>query len=164
MKISYMLNLGAIIIIPLVAVWLGRYLQDRSELRKDKMDVFMSVMTFRYGWSQEGVKALNSIHIIFSDDIHVRNCWRKYYKELCKPAIDQNELKAREDAMYELLESMAKNLGYSDDITREDIRNPYVPQAMVDAVNTNTMMQTGMLNIVQQMNTNIKQAEKHIEL
>lgn len=164
MSCSDWLNLFAIIIIPLVAVWLGRYLQDRSEKRKDKMNVFMSVMTFRYGWSPEGVKALNSIHIVFSDDKDVRACWRKYYQSLCEPATDTNGLQHREDLMYALLESMAKNLGYSDKITKADIRDPYVPQAMVDAINTNAAMQSGMLNIVQQWNTNIKQAEKHIEM
>ena len=78
MTCSDILNLIAIVVIPIVAVWLGKYLQDRAELRKDKMNVFMSVMTFRYGWSPEGVKALNSIHIVFSDDKDVRESWRKY--------------------------------------------------------------------------------------
>ena len=163
MTCSDILNLIAIVVIPIVAVWLGKYLQDRAELRKDKMNVFRSVMTFRYGWSPEGVKALNSIHIVFSDDKDVRESWRKYYMELCKPVQNNEEMKRREDAMYNLLESMAKNLGYLDEITREDIRNPYVPQAMIDTINTNTAMQAGMLNIVQQWNSSIVESEKHIE-
>ena len=83
--------------------------------------------------------------------------------ELCKPVQNNEEMKRREDAMYNLLESMAKNLGYLDEITREDIRNPYVPQAMIDTINTNTAMQAGMLNIVQQWNSSIVESEKHIE-
>lgn len=164
MTCSDVLNLLAIIVIPLVAVWLGTYLQDRGELRKDKMNVFMSVMTFRYGWSPEGVKALNSIHIVFSEDKEVRACWRKYYEELCKKATTNEDLKNREDAMYALLESMAKNLGYRDDITKEDIKNPYMPQAMMDAMTATASIQSGMSNIIQQWNSNLQQSEKHTEI
>jgi len=154
----------AIIIIPLVAVWLGRYLQDRANHRRDKMDVFMSVMTFRYGWSPEGVKALNSIHIVFFDDKNVRECWRKYYMELCKEISNDEELKRREDAMYALLESMARNLGYTDEITREDIRNPYVPKQMAEDINWNLQIHEDMARLVRQMKNNMHQSEKHIEL
>lgn len=158
------MNMIAIIVIPLVAVFLGRHLQDRAEKRNDKMEVFKSVMTFRYGWSPEGVKALNNIHIVFSEDNKVRDCWRKYYKELCVQKPNTKDLKRREDAMYDLLENMAKNLGYKDTITREDIRNPYVPQGMVDAINYNNMIQTGMASLIQQINTDNQQSQKHIEL
>ena len=76
------LNLIAIVISPIIAVYVGRCLQDRSEKRKDRMKLFQSVMTFRNGWTEEGVRALNNIHIVFADDEMVRNCWRKYYKLL----------------------------------------------------------------------------------
>ena len=99
------LNLLAIIIIPLLAVWLGKFLQDRSELRRDRMECFKSVMTFRYGWSPEGVKALNNIHIVFSDEEDVRKCWRNYYKELNVMNPTEEDLLRRESSMYELIES-----------------------------------------------------------
>ena len=35
---------------------------------------------------------------------------------------------------------------------------------MMDAINANAAMQSGMLNIVQQWNTSIKDTEKHIEI
>lgn len=164
MTYSNLINILAIIVIPLVAVWLGRHLQNRAELRRDKMEVFKSVMTFRYGWSTEGVKALNNIHIVFFDDQDVRKCWRKYYAELCKTISTEEELNCREEALYALLESMAKNLGYTDSITKEDIRSPYVPQGMVNTINNSSQIQANMASIVQQMNNNMQQSQKHIYL
>ena len=40
------LNLAAIIIIPIFAVLIGQWLQDRSERRKDKMQIFKTLMTY----------------------------------------------------------------------------------------------------------------------
>ena len=38
----------------------------------------------------------------------------------------------RQNLNYNLLEEMAKNLGYKDRITWETIQNPYVPKGMID--------------------------------
>ena len=43
------INIIAVLIAPVIAVWVGQKLQDRSEKRKDKMAVFKAVMTDRYG-------------------------------------------------------------------------------------------------------------------
>ena len=40
MKLAEILNLIAIIIIPIIAVLIGQWLQTRSEKRKDKMHIF----------------------------------------------------------------------------------------------------------------------------
>ena len=42
-----LINLAAIVIIPILAVIIGQYLQDRSEKRKDKMRVFTHLMSYR---------------------------------------------------------------------------------------------------------------------
>ena len=47
METKDVLNLLAIIIIPIVAVIIGQYLQDRAEIRKDKMHIFKVLMTSR---------------------------------------------------------------------------------------------------------------------
>ena len=41
------LNLLAIILVPIVSVWVGQFLQDRSEKRKDKMRIFQCLMSRR---------------------------------------------------------------------------------------------------------------------
>lgn len=69
MSASEILNIVALIIVPIVAVHVGQYLQDRAEARKDKMRVFRTLMTARiYGWTRESVDASNIIDVVFADD------------------------------------------------------------------------------------------------
>ena len=89
------INIIAVIVAPIAAVVIGQKLQDRAEKRKDKMAVFKAVMTYRYGWSQEAVIALNSIPIVFAEDKPVREHWKEYYKQLCVQNPDQMEIKQR---------------------------------------------------------------------
>ena len=80
MECKDILNLIAIIVIPIVAVLIGQHLQNRAEIRKDKMHIFKVLMTSRiYGWTQESVHCLNIIDIVFSDDENVRNAWKDLY-------------------------------------------------------------------------------------
>lgn len=74
MELKDILNLIAIFIIPVVAVIVGQHLQNRAEIRKDKMHIFKVLMTSRiYGWTQESVHCLNIIDIVFADDKKVRD-------------------------------------------------------------------------------------------
>lgn len=71
------INIVAIIVIPIVAVVIGRNLQDRSEKRKDKMNVFTHLMSYRmFGYvNQYSVNVLNSVPIVFHDDNNVVECY-----------------------------------------------------------------------------------------
>lgn len=56
MECKDILNLIAIIVIPIVAVLVGQWLQNKSKKRKDKMHIFKTLMTSRiYGWTQISV-------------------------------------------------------------------------------------------------------------
>ena len=153
MTLSEILNLIALVVIPIGAVLIGRWLQDRSEKRRDKMNVFQAVMTFRYGWSKEGVEALNIIPVVYCqrNDKEVRECWKRYYDFLCIQNPDGMQIKHRNDALCRLIESMAKVLGYKKVLTWEEIQNPYIPVGMVNAINNSNIIQSGMANIVQTM-------------
>lgn len=119
MECKDILNLIAIIVIPIVAVLIGQHLQNRAEIRKDKMHIFKVLMTSRiYGWTQESVHCLNIIDIVFSDVQKVRQ----------NP--DETQLKKIQNAQYKLLDTMASSLGYKDIVTWETIQNPYIPEGM----------------------------------
>ena len=78
MECKDILNLIAIVVIPIAAVLIGQYLQNRAEIRKDKMQIFKTLMTSRiYGWTQESVHCLNIIDIVFADDKTVRDAWKE---------------------------------------------------------------------------------------
>ena len=132
MECKDILNLIAIIVIPIVAVLIGQHLLNRAEIRKDKMHIFKVLMTSRiYGWTQESVHCLNIIDIVFSDDKKVRNAWKDLYDKYCVKDPDEVQLKKIQNAQYKLLETIAKSLGYKDKVTWETIQNPYIPDGMI---------------------------------
>lgn len=133
MDIGDWFNLVAIIIAPIAAVLIGQWLQNRAEKRKDKLEIFKTLMIARNNWSLESYKALNIIDIVFSDDETVRARWKEYYDKLCIENPSEPELKKIRTAQDKLLEAMAKSLGYKDKITWETIQNPYKPKGMADA-------------------------------
>jgi len=55
------INIVALIVVPIVAVLIGQYLQDRAQKRKDKMEIFKTLMIARNTWTVESVRALNII-------------------------------------------------------------------------------------------------------
>ena len=131
MECKDILNLIAIIVIPIVVVLIGQHLQNRAEIRKDKMHIFKVLMTSRiYGWTQESVHCLNIIDIVFSDDENVRNAWKDLYDKYCVQNPDETQLKKIQNAQYKLLDTMANSLGYKDKVTWETIQNPYIPEGM----------------------------------
>lgn len=161
------LSLVALIIIPIVAVVIAQWLQNRSEKRKDKMQIFKTLMTSRiYGWTPDSVNALNIIDIVFSDDKNVREAWKDLNDKLRVTNPDQQHLKKIENAQYKLLEAIAHSLGYKDKITWEDIQNPYMPDGMVKQIEQNKNMQQMYYNAldgVNKMVQNQKQSSKETE-
>ena len=93
MDIGDWLNLVAIIIAPIAAVLIGQRLQNRAEKRKDKLEIFKTLMIARNNWSLESYKALNIIDIAFADDETVRARWKEYYDKLCIENPSEPELK-----------------------------------------------------------------------
>lgn len=131
MECKDILNLIALVVIPIVAVLIGHHLQNRAEIRKDKMHIFKVLMTSRiYGWTQESVHCLNIIDIVFSDDENVRNAWKDLYDKYCVQNPDETQLKKIQNAQYKLLDTIANSLGYKDKVTWETIQNPYIPEGM----------------------------------
>lgn len=145
MTIGDGLNLAAIIVVPIAAVLIGQWLQNRANRRKDKLEIFKTLMIARNGWSPECVRALNIIDIVFADDSTVRARWKEYYDRLCVENPSETELKKIKTAQDKLLEAMAISLGYKDKVTWETIQNPYVPKGMIEAEQMQREYQTGQL-------------------
>lgn len=142
-KIVAVLNLIAVLLIPVVAVIVGQYLQERVQKRKDKMQIFQCLMTRRItGWAAlEAVNAINSIDIIFTDNKEVRN-QLGVWKSKCRKDIPSEE-QYREQC--KLLELMANDLGYKDKITWDIIQNPYYPEGLNQQLTMNTQIMNGQV-------------------
>ena len=142
-KIVAVLNLIAVLLIPVVAVIVGQYLQDRVQKRKDKMQIFQCLMSRRItGWAAlEAVNAINSIDIIFTDNKEIRN-QLGVWKSKCRKDIPSEE-QYREQC--KLLELMANDLGYKDKITWDIIQNPYYPEGLNQQLTMNTQIMNGQV-------------------
>ena len=138
------INILAIIVIPIAAVFVGQSLQDRSQKRKDKLEIFRALMMNRgIAWTVETVRALNIIDIVFSDNNTVRMRWKEYYNQLCIQTPNDMQRKQVQEAQDKLLEAMAHSLGYKEQVTWETIQNPYIPKGMWDAMQQQQNIQNG---------------------
>ena len=138
------INALAIVVIPIAAVFVGQKLQDRSQTRKAKLEIFRALMMNRgVGWTAETVRALNIIDIVFSDDSTVRTRWKEYYTWLCIQSPNDMQRKQVQEAQDKLLEAMARSLGYKEQVTWETIQNPYIPKGMWDAMQQQQNIQNG---------------------
>lgn len=152
MSCDTILNLIALTVIPIVAVVIGHHLQDRSKKRDDKMEIFKILMTSRiYGWTNESVRALNIIDIVFSDDASVIQQWKNYYDKLCIQNPTEMDIKKIETEKNKLLETMANSLGYKDKITWETIQNPYIPKGMLDSMVQQQAFQNNQAELMENM-------------
>ncbi len=124
----------AILLSPAIAVGVSILVQDWREKRKDKEFIFSSLMATRHQiYSDEVVRALNMIDVIFHDDEKVRELWREYYDMLHNPGLNNptgwEQWKTKK---LELIYEMAKVTGYGKKITHIDASRVYVPVGMVE--------------------------------
>lgn len=162
MTINDYLTLAALIIIPIVAVVIAQWLQNRSEKRKDKMQIFKTLMTSRiYGWTPDSVNALNIIDIVYSDDNKVRAAWKDLNDKYRVTNPDQQHLKKIENAQYKLLEAMAISLGYKDKITWETIQNPYMPVGMAQQIEAQKNMQQAYYSAIYGVNNFVQNQKQN---
>ena len=146
------INIIALIIIPVIAVVIGQKLQVCSQKRNDKMQIFKTLMTSRiFGWTNESVQDMYLIDVVLADDKAVRKQWKICFDKMCveNPTdIDLSKIKLERE---KLLEAMAKSLGYKDIITWESIQNPYIPKGMTDLMAQQQAYQNNQSIIMEQM-------------
>ena len=141
--IMAVINVLAIIIIPIAAVFVSQRLQSKSEKRKDKMQIFQCLMTKRItGWAGiDAVNALNTIDIVFSDCEPVRKQWAILLSKYRRDVTAQEQYREQ----CKLLELMANDLGYKDKITWDIIQNPYYPEGLAKQIEINSQILDGQI-------------------
>lgn len=154
------INLIALFVVPIVAVIVGQFLQDRAQKRNDKSRIFKILMTSRiYGWTTESVQALNLIEVVFADDDAVCKQWKVYYDKLCVESPTETELQKIRKENETLLETMAKSLGYKN-ITLATIQSPYIPKGMTDLMTQQLRYQTTQSVVLEQMKNMLQSGGK----
>lgn len=131
---SLILSIIAMIIAPIAAVIIGQFLQNKASIRKDKLSIFQTLLTYRvYGWGSNyaAVNAINSIPIIFHADKEVINKFNIYINSVTikKEDIEVKRTEIKNNGT-KLLQSMSKVLGYN--LEFDNIQDPYLPSGIVE--------------------------------
>ena len=126
------INIAAILISPIIAVVISIWLQNRKEQRGQKLSIFSTLIATRHALiSEEPVRALNMIDVVFHDCPNVRQLWHEYFGMLNNEGLNNpNGWKQRQAKNLEMITAMAKVLGYGQAITHLDIDRVYYPTGL----------------------------------
>jgi len=119
----------AILLSPIIALLISMYLQTRKERKKAKMYLFSTLISTRHSpITEETVRALNMIDVLFYDKPKVRQLWREYFEMLYNEGLN-NPLgwEQRQKKNIELIHEMGKCLGYGKSISHLDVERVYYP-------------------------------------
>ena len=116
----------------LFATIITLFWQNKMEAKRRKFNVFETLMSYRYMISSEqSVKALNSIDVIFYKDAAVRNAYKEFLAETEKP---QSQNPNINDKQLLLLEEISKALNLKN-INWDTIKHMYYPTGLADKIN-----------------------------
>jgi len=133
--IGLLATLAAIIVGPVFAVLLTRWLDDRRERKRGRRAILSDLMrTRRARLDPTHVSALNLVELEFFGDQNVISAFQLYAKHLNSVwPIDGGELERQvaegDDLFADLLTSIAKSLGYTFD-KRDLERRGYLPKGL----------------------------------
>lgn len=154
MQISNILMILAVLVGPVIAVQLTRFLDERREKRGRKLSVFKTLMSTRATrLSGHHVEALNMIDLEFSaknrKEKAVIDAWKSYLDSLCDDSLSKDEhgSRARLDLFTELLQTMATVLDYEFDKTQ--LKNAaYSPVGHNEWENDNLRIRKGLIDVL----------------
>lgn len=116
----------AIVLAPLVTWGITIMYQNRSEKRKAKQDLFLTLMANRKKFPPpyEYLDALNSIDVVFQNNKKVRAAWRAYHDSLHP---NSQHSQNTNSFLLDLLTEIAQVLGYKN-LKQTEIDRFYSPQ------------------------------------
>jgi hypothetical protein len=111
-----------------MAEQLRRSAENEMESRRFRFNVFATVMQGRAEiWSEDTVRALNSIDIAFHRSAKVREAWAELFQALnAKPNVSH----VIDERIRKLLKEMASDLGLADALRLDDFGRVYFPTAL----------------------------------
>ncbi|MDA3779808.1 MAG: hypothetical protein PF487_06270 [Bacteroidales bacterium] len=133
MQISNVLTIIAIIIGPIAAVQIQKFIEKTKDKKNRKIYIFKTLMASRgSALSHSHVEALNRIDLEFSGERKydkVIQAWKEYFDNLSQK-VDDNQIPVwsskNEELLVELLFEMGKSLGYKFDklLIKRNIYSP----------------------------------------
>jgi hypothetical protein len=153
--ISDWLMMLAVVLGPILAVQIQKFIERKSESKNNKLKVFQSLMTTRASTlAYQHVSALNMVGLEFNEKKYskVVNAWKTYLDHLSSyPKDDLNMQKVwsekRDDQLSDLLYEMGISLNF--DFDKVHIKKAgYFPQAYVDQEMQNNFIRRELTEIL----------------
>lgn len=144
MTISDWLVIFAILIAPVLAIQIQKFIEKRKETKTRKMQIFRALMATRATpLYPQHVEALNMIDIEFSENKKITEAWKLLLDNFAnypKDTKDQNYqtklnscMEKSSDLLVDLLYEMARSLNYSFDKVHLK-RGAYIPKGHADYI------------------------------
>jgi hypothetical protein len=134
-----------------LAEQLRRATERAQELQKAKLRIFATIMQERAAiYSEDGVKALNLIDVVFNDCREVREAWSELFLIFYANPIPTHVLDER---LRRLLSAMAKDIGLADNLRTDDLGRVYSPTAITQDRMIKDMQRQQMLAALQGQNS-----------
>lgn len=144
MKESILIIITALIS-GLVATILTILYQRIAEAKKDKKEIFKTLMSHRYLISdKDNVEALNRVEVVFYKNKEVRKCWHKFLSAADDAAKNPKSENTILDKYLRLLEEIAKCTG-CDGIDWENIKEYYYPQGLASKILEETTLRRAQI-------------------
>jgi len=149
------ISIFAIIIGPILAIQLQKYLEKKSEVKYRKIQIFKTLMSTRAArLSNDHIRALNSIDLEFNDtkkDAKVITAWKEYFDHLCQASSDEAQnriwITKSDEFFTELLYQMGISLGYNFDKVLIK-RNVYSPKGLLEYDAQNFSLRENALKVL----------------
>ena len=85
MTLSQLLTILAILIGPIISIQIQKFLDNRKENKRLKIDIFQTLMATRGTHASfEHVRALNMIDLVYYKDVPVISAWGRYLDNFCE--------------------------------------------------------------------------------
>jgi len=148
-------NIFAILISPVIAVLITVFLQNRKEKRALQMNIFMTLISTRNrAPSDERVRALNMIDVVFSKDIEIRKLWKEYFSMLANEGLNNPVgFSQREQKELEMITEIAKRLGYRKEISSLDVNRVYFPVGLKNQIDANSEILEELKRVLKETKT-----------
>lgn len=111
--------------------------ERKTQERHFKLNVFAEIMQSRAEiYSENSVKALNSIDIAFHKSESVREAWAELYQALNTSSTPAHVV---EERLRKLLREMAQEVGLAESLRLDDFGRIYFPTALAEDSHIRTM-------------------------
>lgn len=151
------INIIAIILSPIIALFISHKVQINHEKRKEKIEILKILMARRIpSNSIEYVNALNIIDIIFVDSPKVKAAYKSLYEAYQQQNYDVSKSQMM---LTKLIEAIVADVGYKEKITWDAIQQPYYPVWLDNQLQTDSTIQKYNLAIASSALCNYQQNE-----